>query len=176
MPAHGGRKCNSMAVLDLCFAEKGVCISTVSLWLLLVYTEASLRLKDLKSSYANLSHLFAAHWYSYGHVYLLKALGQLSNPPPHPCCTFSIGYPVVYLGFYATCYFTNIFKLRIQKAVQSDNDFHMHLLQHSLPPGLQVYSKTGSDGCSGESSDPLVPVGQLRIVRYRAGDEPDVRN
>uniref|UniRef100_A0A672GJZ3 Si:dkey-12h9.6 n=1 Tax=Salarias fasciatus TaxID=181472 RepID=A0A672GJZ3_SALFA len=97
--------------------EKGICISTVSLWILLVYTEASLRLKDLKTSHANLSHLFAAH---------------------------CIGYPVVYLGFDATCYFTNIFKLRIQKAVQSENDFHMHLLQHSLPPGLQVYPKTGS--------------------------------
>ncbi|KAF6717100.1 Macoilin [Oryzias melastigma] len=87
--------------------EKGICISTVSLWILLVYTEASLRLKDLNSSYPNLSHLFAAH---------------------------CIGYPVVYLGFDATCYFTNVFKLRIQKAVQSENDFHMHLLQHSLPP------------------------------------------
>nr|XP_040017096.1 macoilin [Gasterosteus aculeatus aculeatus] len=102
--------------------EKGICISTVSLWILLVYTEASLRLKDLKSSHANLSHFFAAH---------------------------CIGYPVVYLGFDATCYFTNIFKLRIQKAVQSENDFHMHLLQHSLPPGLQVYPKTGTDGGGG---------------------------
>ncbi|XP_041830954.1 macoilin-1 [Melanotaenia boesemani] len=101
--------------------EKGICISSVSLWILLVYTEASLRLRDLNTSHPNLSHLFAAH---------------------------CIGYPVVYLGFDATCYFTNIFKLRIQKAVQSDNDFHMHLLQHSLPPGLQVYSKTGTDGSS----------------------------
>ncbi|XP_028997246.1 macoilin isoform X2 [Betta splendens] len=101
--------------------EKGICISTVFLWILLVYTEASLRLKELKTSHANLSHLFAAH---------------------------CIGYPVVYLGFDATCYFTNIFKLRIQKAVQSENDFHMHLLQHSLPPGLQVYPKTSTDGSS----------------------------
>lgn len=54
---------------NLCFVEKGVCISTVSLWILLVYTEASLRLKDLKTSYANLSHLFAAHWYIYWHNY-----------------------------------------------------------------------------------------------------------
>uniref|UniRef100_A0A667XPT5 Si:dkey-12h9.6 n=1 Tax=Myripristis murdjan TaxID=586833 RepID=A0A667XPT5_9TELE len=103
--------------------EKGICISTVSLWILLVYTEASLRLKDLKNSHANLSHLFAAH---------------------------CIGYPVVYLGFDATCYFTNIFKLRTQKAVQSENDFHMHLLQHSLPPGLQLYSKTATDGSGSE--------------------------
>lgn len=68
----------------------------------------------------------------------------------------SIGYPVVYLGFDATCYFTNIFKLRIQKAVQSENDFHMHLLQHSLPPGLQVYPKTGTDGGGGKLSSPSI--------------------
>lgn len=61
-----------------------MCISTVSLWLLLVYTEASLRLKDLKTSYANLSHLFAAHWYIYRHVYVLKALRQFSNSTPPP--------------------------------------------------------------------------------------------
>ena len=48
---------------NVLLAEKGICISTVSLWILLVYTEASLRLKDLKISSANLSHLFAAHWY-----------------------------------------------------------------------------------------------------------------
>lgn len=53
-------------------AEKGVCISTVSLWILLVYTEASLRLKDLKTSNANLSHLFAAHWYRYQPVFLKR--------------------------------------------------------------------------------------------------------
>ncbi|XP_068609557.1 macoilin-1 [Brachionichthys hirsutus] len=109
--------------------EKGICISTASLWILLVYSEASLRLKDLKTSHANLSHLFAAH---------------------------CIGYPVVYLGFYAACYFTNIFKLRIQKSVRSENDFHMHLLQHSLPPGLQVYPKTGADG-SGSSKWKVKP-------------------
>jgi hypothetical protein len=56
----------------------------------------------------------------------------------------------VYLGFDATCYFTNIFKLRTQKAVQSDNHFHMHLLQHSLPQGLQLYPKTAPDGAGGE--------------------------
>lgn len=47
----------------LFFLEKGICLSTVTLWILLVYTETSLRLRDLKNPYANLSHLFAAHWY-----------------------------------------------------------------------------------------------------------------
>lgn len=50
------------SLFHVSLAEKGMCISTVSLWILLVYTEASLRLKDLKTSHANLSHLFAAHW------------------------------------------------------------------------------------------------------------------
>ncbi|KAG5276845.1 hypothetical protein AALO_G00110450 [Alosa alosa] len=94
--------------------EKGICMSTASLWILLVYTEASLRLKDQKNSHANLSHIFAAH---------------------------CIGYPVVYLGFDVTCYFSSIFKIRTQKTVQSNNDFHMHLLQQSLPPGLHLYPK-----------------------------------
>ncbi|XP_018599005.1 macoilin [Scleropages formosus] len=98
--------------------EKGLCMSTVSLWILLMYTEASLRFKDVKNSHVNLSHLFAAH---------------------------CIGYPVVYLGFDATCYFTSIFKLRTQKAVQSENDFHMQLLLQSLPPGLQLYPKCVPD-------------------------------
>ncbi|KAB5540084.1 hypothetical protein PHYPO_G00097290 [Pangasianodon hypophthalmus] len=96
--------------------EKGICLSTVTLWILLVYTETSLRLRDLKNPYANLSHLFAAH---------------------------CIGYPLVYMGFDATCYFSGILKLRTQKAVQSENDLHMHLLQHPLPPYTQIYPKLG---------------------------------
>ncbi|XP_076873859.1 macoilin [Brachyhypopomus gauderio] len=96
--------------------EKGICVSTVTLWILLVYTEASLRLRDLKNPYANLSHLFAAH---------------------------CIGYPLVYMGFDATCYFSSVFKLRTQKAVQSENDLHLHLIPQPLPPYMQLYSKLG---------------------------------
>ncbi|KAG7460779.1 hypothetical protein MATL_G00202510 [Megalops atlanticus] len=99
--------------------EKGLCMSTISLWILLVYTEASLRFKDLRSSHINLSHLFAAH---------------------------CIGYPIVYLGFDATCYLGSIFKLRTQKAVRTENDFHMRLLEQSLPPGVQYYPKCVTDG------------------------------
>ncbi|KAK1170317.1 macoilin-1-like [Acipenser oxyrinchus oxyrinchus] len=94
--------------------ERGLCLSTVSLWILLVYIEAALRFKDLKNSHVNVSHLFAAH---------------------------CIGYPVVYLGFDATCYFTSIVKLRIQKAVQKENNFNTQLLQQALPPGLQLYPR-----------------------------------
>ncbi|XP_058881714.1 macoilin-1-like [Acipenser ruthenus] len=94
--------------------ERGLCLSTVSLWILLVYIEAALRFKDLKNSHVNVSHLFAAH---------------------------CIGYPVVYLGFDATCHFTSIVKLRIQQAVQKENNFNTQLLQQALPPGLQLYPR-----------------------------------
>ncbi|KAI1897699.1 hypothetical protein AGOR_G00085970 [Albula goreensis] len=102
--------------------EKGLCMSTISLWILLVYTEASLRFKDLRSSHVNLSHLFAAH---------------------------CIGYPVVYLGFDATCYLSSVVKLRTQRAVRTENDFHMRLLEQSLPPGVQLYPKCLTDGKEG---------------------------
>lgn len=50
------------------------------------------------------------------------------------------------MGFDATCYFSGILKLRTQKAVQSENDLHMHFLQHPLPPYTQLYPKPGVEG------------------------------
>ena len=46
--------------------EKGICLSTISLWLLFVYIEASIRLKELKSLpfHLDLCRPFAAHWYA----------------------------------------------------------------------------------------------------------------
>ncbi|XP_031437029.1 macoilin isoform X2 [Clupea harengus] len=120
--------------------EKGICMSTASLWILLVYTEASLRLKDQKNSHANLSHIFAAH---------------------------CIGYPVVYLGFDVTCYFTGIFKLRTQKTVQNNNDFHMHLLEESLPPpGLLLYPK-----CASETRENVKWRPKVESVQYQCQTE-----
>uniref|UniRef100_A0A672RS52 Macoilin-like n=1 Tax=Sinocyclocheilus grahami TaxID=75366 RepID=A0A672RS52_SINGR len=104
--------------------EKGICMSTVTLWILLVYMEASLRLRDLKSPHANLSHLFAAH---------------------------CIGYPLVYMGFDVTCYFSSVFKLRTQKSVQSENDLHMDVLQQSLPPYMHLYPKLWMEGMVAKS-------------------------
>ena len=51
-------------------AEKGVCIPTVFLWLLFIYVEASIRLKEFKASvdirnmpfHLDLCRPFAAHW------------------------------------------------------------------------------------------------------------------
>ena len=51
-------------------SEKGVCIPTVFLWLLFIYVEASIRLKEFKASvdirnmpfHLDLCRPFAAHW------------------------------------------------------------------------------------------------------------------
>lgn len=58
----------------------------------------------------------------------------------------SIGYPLVYMGFDATCYFSGILRLRTQKAAESESDLHLHLLQHPLPPYAQLYAKPGTEG------------------------------
>lgn len=117
--------------------EKGICMSTVTLWILLVYMEASLRLRDLKSPHANLSHLFAAH---------------------------CIGYPLVYMGFDATCYFTSMFKLRTQKSIPSENDLHMDLLQQSLPPYMHLYPKLWME-------DPKFKVTKSRPMQYQCPND-----
>lgn len=50
----------------ICFlvirAERGVCLPTVSLWILFVYIEAAIRFKDLKNFHVDLCRPFAAHW------------------------------------------------------------------------------------------------------------------
>lgn len=46
------------------FSDRGICLPTVSLWLLFVYIEASVRLRELKNIPFNLDlcRPFAAHW------------------------------------------------------------------------------------------------------------------
>ncbi|XP_056620212.1 macoilin isoform X2 [Triplophysa dalaica] len=117
--------------------EKGICMSTVTLWILLVYMEASMRLRDLKSPHANLSHLFAAH---------------------------CIGYPLVYMGFDATCYFTSMFKLRTQKSIPSESDLHVELLQQSLPPYMHLYPKLWME-------DPKFKVTKSRPMQYQCPND-----
>lgn len=47
-----------------CFpTERGVCLPTVSLWILFVYIEAAIRFKDLKNFHVDLCRPFAAHWW-----------------------------------------------------------------------------------------------------------------
>lgn len=88
--------------------ERGICLPTVSLWLLFVYIEASVRLRELKSLpfYLDLCRPFAAH---------------------------CIGYPVVTLGFGFKSYISYRLRLRKQKEIQKENEFYIQLLQKALP-------------------------------------------
>lgn len=49
-------------VLVFLHSERGVCLPTVSLWILFVYIEAAIRFKDLKNFHVDLCRPFAAHW------------------------------------------------------------------------------------------------------------------
>jgi hypothetical protein len=90
--------------------ERGICLPTVSLWLLFVYIEASVRLKELKSpspsQHLHLCTPFAAH---------------------------CIGYPVVTLAFGFKSYISYRMRLRKQKEVAKQNDFFVELLHQALP-------------------------------------------
>lgn len=90
--------------------ERGICLPTVSLWLLFVYIEASVRLKELKtpssSHHLDLCRPFAAH---------------------------CIGYPVVTLGFGVKSYLSYRMRLRKQREVAKVNDFYVELVQKALP-------------------------------------------
>uniref|UniRef100_A0A665TXY4 Macoilin 1 n=1 Tax=Echeneis naucrates TaxID=173247 RepID=A0A665TXY4_ECHNA len=94
--------------------ERGVCLPTVSLWILFVYIEAAIRFKDLKNFHVDLCRPFAAH---------------------------CIGYPVVTLGFGFKSYVSYKMRLRKQKEVQKENEFYMQLLQQALPPEQQMLQK-----------------------------------
>ncbi|XP_070190467.1 macoilin-like isoform X2 [Littorina saxatilis] len=96
--------------------ERGICLPTVSLWLLFVYIEASVRLRELKNLpyYLDLCRPFAAH---------------------------CIGYPVVTLGFGFKSYISYRLRLRRQKVVQKENEFYMQILQQALPPEMQYSDK-----------------------------------
>ncbi|XP_072107549.1 macoilin-like [Mobula birostris] len=87
-------------------SERGVCLSTLSLWILFVYIETTFRFKDLRNFNADLCRPFAAH---------------------------CIGYPMASLGFEFKSYIHHKIKLRKQKEVQKQNEFYMQLLLQALP-------------------------------------------
>ncbi|XP_015792345.1 macoilin isoform X1 [Tetranychus urticae] len=88
--------------------EKGICLPTLSLWLLFVYIEASFRLKELKNLpfHLDLCRPFAAH---------------------------CIGYSVVTLGFGFKSHVSYKMRLRKQSEVAKENEFYFELLQKALP-------------------------------------------
>ena len=52
------------------FVDRGPCLPTLSLWLLFVYVEASVRLRGIKTIpfHLDLCRPFAAHWYELFHL------------------------------------------------------------------------------------------------------------
>ncbi|XP_070170773.1 macoilin-1 isoform X2 [Polyergus mexicanus] len=95
--------------------DKGVCLPTVMLWLLFLYIEAAVRLRDLRHMpfHLDLCRPFAAH---------------------------CIGYPVVTLGFGFKSYIGYRMRQRKQKDVAKENDFYLQLLQQALPLEQQAMS------------------------------------
>jgi len=98
--------------------EKGFCVPTVFLWLLFVYIEASIRLKEFKAN-LDLKHLPF-------HLDLCR-----------PFAAHCIGYPVVTLGFGFKSYVGFRMRLRRQKEVEKENDYYYEFLREALPPGVR---------------------------------------
>ncbi|KAA0710659.1 Macoilin-1 [Triplophysa tibetana] len=107
--------------------ERGVCLPTVSLWILFVYIEAAIRFKDLKHFHVDLCRPFAAH---------------------------CIGYPVVTLGFGFKSYVSYKMRLRKQREVQKENEFYMQLLQQALPPEQQMLQRQERESEDAASKSP----------------------
>lgn len=88
--------------------DRGICLPTVMMWVLFVYLEAAVRLRDIK-------HLP-------GHLDLCR-----------PFAAHCIGYPVVSLGFGCKSYIGYRMRQRKQRDVAKENEFYTQLLQQALP-------------------------------------------
>ncbi|XP_078398122.1 macoilin-like isoform X1 [Cetorhinus maximus] len=95
-------------------SDRGGCLSTLSLWILFIYIEATIRFKDLRNFNVDLCRPFAAH---------------------------CIGYPVVSLGFEFKSYICYKIKLRKQKDVQKQNEFFVQLLRQALSSEQQLQTR-----------------------------------
>uniref|UniRef100_A0A8C5MDT4 Macoilin n=1 Tax=Leptobrachium leishanense TaxID=445787 RepID=A0A8C5MDT4_9ANUR len=120
--------------------ERGVCLPTVSLWILFVYIEAAIRFKDLKNFHVDLCRPFAAH---------------------------CIGYPVVTLGFGFKSYVSYKMRLRKQKEVQKENEFYMQLLQQALPPEQQMLQRQERE--AEEASKGLSEMDSSILLQHNGG-------
>lgn len=71
------------------FSERGVCLPTVSLWILFVYIEAAIRFKDLKNFHVDLCRPFAAHWWATVYFQTDEVhschVGHIFTEWAHPC-------------------------------------------------------------------------------------------
>ncbi|KAK5641717.1 hypothetical protein RI129_010264 [Pyrocoelia pectoralis] len=101
--------------------DKGICTPTILLWILFIYLEAAVRLRDVKHmpGHLDLCRPFAAH---------------------------CIGYPVVTLGFGFKSYIGYRMRQRKQRDVAKENEFYQQLLLQALP--LDVGVSTSSENTS----------------------------
>ncbi|KAF7266565.1 macoilin-1 [Rhynchophorus ferrugineus] len=88
--------------------DKGICAPTIVLWVLFIYLEAAVRLRD--------------HKHLPGHLDLCR-----------PFAAHCIGYPVVTLGFGFKSYVGYRMRQRKQHYVAKENQFYMQLMQQALP-------------------------------------------
>merc|ERR1719357_2256803 len=123
--------------------EKGICLPTVFLWLLFVYIEAAVRLKEYKL-----------------HI-------DIKNLPFHldlcrPFAAHCIGYPVVTLGFGFKSYVGYRMRQRRQKEIQKENETYYSLLREALPPGPareEAFNPSPKPGLEERISAPLPTAG-----------------
>lgn len=107
-------------------AERGVCVPTVALCALIVWVEASFRLRDLKSipSHLDLCRPFAAH---------------------------CIGYPVVSLGFGFKTLVSYKIRARKQRDIQRENEFYYQVLLDALPEETRALNHPGPSVANGSA-------------------------
>uniref|UniRef100_A0A914WUY7 Macoilin n=1 Tax=Plectus sambesii TaxID=2011161 RepID=A0A914WUY7_9BILA len=94
-------------------ADRGVCMPTVSLWLLFLYVEASVRLKDVSA--------------------VQRTVFPFTLDLCRPFAAHCIGYPVVTLGFGIKSYFGGWRLQRRQREVARENEIYGRLLTEALP-------------------------------------------
>lgn len=107
--------------------DKGICAPTIMMWMLFVYLEAAVRLRDVKHmpGHLDLCRPFAAH---------------------------CIGYPVVTLGFGFKSYIGYRMRQRKQRDVAKENEFYLQLMQQALPVDVTNTLTTQSNDTSSNSS------------------------
>merc|ERR1711936_1109357 len=123
--------------------EKGICLPTVFLWLLFVYIEAAVRLKEYKFHFDTKNLPF--------HLDLCR-----------PFAAHCIGYPVVTLGFGFKSYVGYRIKQRRQKEIQKENETYYSLLREALPPGPareEAFNPSPKPGLEERISAPLPTAG-----------------
>ncbi|KAF6021784.1 TMEM57 [Bugula neritina] len=128
--------------------DRGICASSILLWLLFVYVEAALRMKDQKSLPFNmdLCRPFAAH---------------------------CIGYPVVTLGYGIKTAASESIRKRTRNKVQQSNRWKQNLVQEALPVELRD-SENVDEGNARSSEDQSKKDNKLDDVSDDGSESSDV--